>query len=285
MRLWKVLAKNILEKEPWWGNYYNSKLRRALAGEPRSLLRWLNKDDATIFPVHRFVRGYRFSSLDDDLIEPERAIWGSDLWTGRRERDRGYNENNDNPFINPFDVMREHGVQFDDIDWDPFSDWDCEDLFPDDWESEDYTPNDLWVPGGEVLPDNLSPRVDRLRILHPSQATPDLPIRVGASKADRMFFERNVLNQGVYKTCVAHATCAALNILARKQFGAGAPVRDLPSPKFGPSKSNSRQTRNKKFTNSPNCYRRSPRRNSVSSGFSPPRGCRELRGFLEFSFC
>ena len=52
-----------------------------------------------------------------------RAIWGSDLWTGRRERDRGYNENNDNPFINPFDVMREHGVQFDDIDWDPFSDW------------------------------------------------------------------------------------------------------------------------------------------------------------------
>ena len=118
--------------------------------------------------------------------------------------------------------MREHGVQFDDIDWDPFSDWDCEDLFPDDWESEDYTPNDLWVPGGEVLPDNLSPRVDRLRILHPSQATPDLPIRVGASKADRMFFERNVLNQGVHKTCVAHATCAALNILARKQFGAKA---------------------------------------------------------------
>ena len=222
MRLWKVLGKNILEKKPWWGKYYNSKSRRALAGEPRSLLRWLNQDDATIFPVHRFVRGYRFNSLDDNPIEPEHGIWGNDLWTGRRGRDRGYNENNDNPFINPFDVMREHGVQFDDIDWDPFSDWDCENLFPDDWESEDYRPNDLWVPGGEILRRNFSPRVDRLRILHPSQATPDLPIRVGSSKADRMFFERNVLNQGVHKTCVAHATCAALNILVRKQFGAKA---------------------------------------------------------------
>ena len=28
---------------------------------------------------------------------------------------RSCNENNDNPFINPFDVMEEHGVQFDDM--------------------------------------------------------------------------------------------------------------------------------------------------------------------------
>ena len=62
-------------------------------------------------------------------------------------------------------------------------------------------------------PDTLSPRVDRH--VSPEPSSPDLPIR-GSPKLTECFSKETVLNQGVHKTCVAHATFAALNILARK---------------------------------------------------------------------
>lgn len=90
-----------------------------------------------------------------------------------------------------------------------------------DWSPDDLVDGDQWwgsrhapppFSGGVPLPRGWSARVDRVRILPPSAATPDLPLRSGFRKVDRTSYRNTLRNQGKLGTCAAQAVASALEI-------------------------------------------------------------------------
>lgn len=91
----------------------------------------------------------------------------------------------------------------------------------DDWSPENFLDRASWpserieprlFSGGVPLPPEWSPVVDRLRILPPSAATPDLPIRVGGQPADYAIYRNVVRDQGQLGACAANSIASALDI-------------------------------------------------------------------------
>lgn len=102
-----------------------------------------------------------------------------------------------------------------------YSDWRHEDLFPWRYSQGGKAPStepraSQIIPGGVILPKDWPGIVDRFRILHPRESTPDLPLRVGRTKEDAEDFQAILRDQGSLGACSAHAVCMALDLLARR---------------------------------------------------------------------
>lgn len=90
-----------------------------------------------------------------------------------------------------------------------------------DWVPDDLVDGEYWwesrndqssFSGGVPLPAAWSASVDRVRILPPSAATPDLPLRSGYRKVDQAIYRNALRDQGKLGTCVAQAVASALEI-------------------------------------------------------------------------
>lgn len=68
--------------------------------------------------------------------------------------------------------------------------------------------------GGVILPPDFPPKVQEVRILHPLHSTPDLALRVGRDEKSIQLFSEVVRDQQDLCTCVAHAVCVGLDIIA-----------------------------------------------------------------------
>jgi hypothetical protein len=201
---WELLRHQVNQRKPWWGRHFNSTVRRANAGEPRGLLRFMGDND--------WARIFR-SSGDADPVDR--------TWSIRDDED-------------PNVLFDQHGFHY------PFrqlmgtdeavtrrflyDDWEYEDLIPPDYRERHPQPEILSAPvyqrevelGGVLLPPDYPRTVKELRILHPKHATPDLELRVGLEKGNRELYEEIIRDQQDMSTCVAHAVCVGLDISARR---------------------------------------------------------------------
>lgn len=195
---WDNLKTTVSQKRPYWGAHFNSKTRKANAGEPRGLFRFLNDEDWSIWAGDAGGGdGYQASDNRTPLFDED----GFHL-----------------PYIRDLvaPLRMEEGAF-------SFQDWTYEDLFPEDYLKELSTAERSGAPkpipvnlDGVILPPGSPPRVAAIRILHPRQATPDLPLRVGLDEKDKLIYKDVLRNQGDLGTCVSHAVCTGLDILARR---------------------------------------------------------------------
>ncbi len=90
------------------------------------------------------------------------------------------------------------------------------DLLPPDWQPSPDRPFESEFSTGVTLPDDFKKEVPSNRLLHPREATPDLPLRTGFLTKDKDLYDRIVLDQGQHLTCVAHAVASGLTIAAHR---------------------------------------------------------------------
>jgi hypothetical protein len=210
--VWDLLQFQAVHKSPWWGGHFNARTRRANSGEPRSLLRFLGEHDLTRLPA----------LLLEVLVLPGRRNRGYDNPSGNLSDPRE-NDLSDRPrsLIDHWEElwdMNEHSW------WRKgrrFGEWLPDPLEPQGWNPNEHqvTEKDRRVyPTGADLPSGISSFVDTVRILHPDQSTPDLPLRVGTRRADQRTFRQCAVDQGDNKTCAASSICTALNVLVRRQY-------------------------------------------------------------------
>jgi hypothetical protein len=197
MRCWEHLEKQIVQKRPYWGRFFNSPLRDANAGEPRGLLRFMGDTNwaqyaATLSRRWTDADLPSMAPLDDTLPEHLDELLDVLLRTHARVRSR-------------------------------FVDWSGEALLPPEYatwnvsqELREYRPPSF---GGVELPRVFSPTIDRIRILHPLHSTPDLPLRVGGEVPDFTTYRKRLRNQGSFMTCCSHAVSVGLDLLIQRQFG------------------------------------------------------------------
>jgi hypothetical protein len=198
LNVWQRLQWLVLQREPYWGEYMNSK-RQANAGEPRSLLRLYGDDDWSRVP--------------------------SSLWYGTHNSCLQEAKSDSNPFLRIFDGKEflcpgdSNGLHPSPAY--PFADWDPSNLVePGYWErGNDVVSPSQERPGGFgiILPPDMSPTVDTLKLLPPQEATPDLPPRVGRRAEDLALYEQVHRDQGMLGTCAAFAVCMALDLLLARE--------------------------------------------------------------------
>ena len=104
-------------------------------------------------------------------------------------------------------------------------------LLPPDWQPSLDVPYASNHQTGVLLPEGASRVVPPNRLLHPREATPDLPLRVGLQADDLRFYSRVVRDQGQHPTCVAHALATGLTVAAHRA-GFSAPLRHPFSPSW-----------------------------------------------------
>jgi hypothetical protein len=74
-------------------------------------------------------------------------------------------------------------------------------------------PTPVW---GVPLPLGFGSTVPSSRLLSPSEATPDLPLRVGRTAGDLKEYDWVLRDQGQHPTCTSHAVAMALTLAARR---------------------------------------------------------------------
>ena len=187
---WDFLRNQVIQKKPWWGKHYNSAIRRANAGEPRGLLRFMGDDDWS-----RMCIPYGGSR---DLFDED----GFHRWD---------------------DQMTEAPLKSIDRSF-PYDDWRYDDLIPPDYLelSDDGREQSLFGVrrnvdlGGVILPPDYPAKVQNVRILHPRQSTPDLELWTGRDDKSMELFKEAIRDQQDMGTCVAHAVCVGLDLLVRR---------------------------------------------------------------------
>ena len=118
-------------------------------------------------------------------------------------------------------VLPIHGGGFADIPWHR--------MLPDGWQPPDNLEYSSQQSRGIILPDGFKRPVPPNRVLHPREATPDLPMRVGLTAKDARLYRRLVRDQGQHGTCAAHAVATGLTLAAHRA-GHGRVVQDDFSP-------------------------------------------------------
>jgi hypothetical protein len=104
-------------------------------------------------------------------------------------------------------------------------------LLPTDWQPPLEVPYVSNQQTGVLLPEGASRVVPPNRLLHPREATPDLPLRVGLQADDLRFYNRVIRDQGQHPTCVAHAVATGLTVAAHRA-GFGRMLRHPFSPSW-----------------------------------------------------
>lgn len=197
---WDLLKLNVDPQDPYWGKNYNSRARKANSGEPRNLLRFIGDDDWSFLST-----GSTYSETPSDAFDWQRPLFGEDGFH--------FPEDSEN---HQFSSRGHSGFLY--------ADWHYEELLPQNFNEFGVVdePQSTHYPsgpqlGGVILPSVYPQKVSAVRILHPKQATPDLPLRVGATAEDHQVYGSVVRDQGFLGTCVAHSVCTALDILARRK--------------------------------------------------------------------
>lgn len=113
---WALLQHQVIQRDPWWGKHFNSAARRANAGEPRGLLRFMGDEDWSRIPFAGI--SYPHMPLQDPLQQGFFEEELADLFD-----ERG--------FLWPFEQLTDSsdrgtpGFLYDD--------WDYDDLIPPDY--------------------------------------------------------------------------------------------------------------------------------------------------------
>ncbi len=192
MTRWSIAQREVVHASPWWGRHFNSTQRRADAGEPRSLLRLL--------PADLLRAGVPAPATEDS---PDREIDWKDLWVAPNESSL-HDDWNEIVWADLFEPIQTPGTR----------------------EEAAVVHRELAL-GAEPEPGMLGRRIETLHVLHPRNATPDLPLRVCAipqGPALRVV-GRSFRDQGNVPSCVAHAVCSALEIALSRPGGAGSRTR------------------------------------------------------------
>ena len=188
MTRWSMAQREVVHASPWWGRHFNSAQRRADAGEPRSLLRLL--------PADLLRAGVPAPATEDS---PDREIDWKDLWVAPNESSL-HDDWNEIVWADLFEPIQTPGTR----------------------EEAAVVHRELAL-GAEPEPGMLGRRIETLHVLHPRNATPDLPLRVCAipqGPALRVV-GRSFRDQGNVPSCVAHAVCSALEVALSRPGGAG----------------------------------------------------------------
>lgn len=195
MFVWECLGRQVLQREPYWGEYINSR-RQAQSGEPRGLLRLYQEVD--------------WSKIPRSLLYPEsnRELPEADLPPEPRE-----NIFDGRRFIHPGrGEFEDAGIDY------PYADWDSSSFFSPDFRHDEMEEKRWEQPGGFgiILPPDMSPTVETLELLPPRESTPDLPLRVGREADSLPLYQQVHRDQRSLGTCAAHAVCMGLDLLAAR---------------------------------------------------------------------
>jgi hypothetical protein len=217
--------------KPFWGEHFNSKKRKANAGEPRTLLRFLADDDLTgmtryELALWRSRRRHLYDVPNSPLGDDRNDLFTNDDSTFPEEFalvEQDFPLFTDNEFYNPWEAIWEFHDRRDEDD--KYRDWNGDDLLLNDLTdvysnlvNREEAVLSTVIPRGVILPPQTSPVVPAFRLLHPRHATPDLPLRVGNERKDEKLYLSLLRDQGSLPTCCAHAVAVGLDILARRQF-------------------------------------------------------------------
>mgnify|MGYP001221118066 CR=1 FL=1 len=188
MTRWSRAQREVVQASPWWGRHFNSKQRRADAGEPRSLLRLL--------PADLLRAGVPASPVQDP---PDRDADWKDLWVAPDE-DSLHDDWNKLVWARLFEPIQTLGARAAPV----------------------LVHRELAL-GAEPEPGMLGRRIETLHVLHPRNSTPDLPLRVCAIPQSSALgvVAKSQRDQGTAPSCVAHAVCSALEIALRRPGGPG----------------------------------------------------------------
>ena len=206
LRIWEWAGSRVHRESPFWGACFNNRNRQANSGEPRSVIRLMDGPD---------LLGIAKAMLESD---------GTDLGID------GESEGQVCPtsqLKRICDRLHSHGARR----ASRFADFDGSRLLSSDRRGERDLRHDRPPPpfGGVPLPDGWSRTVDKLYLLPPTEATPDLPLRVGLTAKDFRDYEAVLRDQGSFKTCASMAVAVGLDLLVRRRHRRGKPQRFSPA--------------------------------------------------------
>ncbi len=194
---WLIASHQVSRQTPWWGKYFNSKLKKANAGEPRNVIRLLADRDLSNleFDASEALHNLEKSAAPHRLFDEDGLPRSLLTLFGQAD--------------DPSGAARDLAARRDWDAWMLLHDREIGPRFDDDpWRA------DL---RGVVVPEGLPERVREFRILHPRECTPDLPARVGLEKTDKRIYGAVLRDQGSLPTCISHAISMGLGVLARRK--------------------------------------------------------------------
>jgi hypothetical protein len=220
--LWLLTGHQVIREKPWWGQNFNIHTRKANAGEPRNVVRFMaDRELGALTRADLLSVGLPDSFVDRVLQHGQPSIGPAAGPLGRLLEFTSVGPADDRG-TDALDDLSQALLRY--ADWDPW------DLVPGrtagDRLPERELPRGLNL-GGVILPSGGPSHVSELKVLHPRESTPDLAPRVGIDPASLRGYRQVLRDQGRLGTCIAHALAVGLKLLADRVSSNNQPFSPL----------------------------------------------------------